>query len=69
MKLEIIKETEYNNPTWYLLRVNGTTITCSKTLEEIEQRYEEIKENPSLINPSRIILKSEEIVVNLQEKN
>ena len=69
MKLEIIKEEEYNSPTWYLLRVNGITITCSKTLEEIEQRYEEIKQNPDMVNPSRIILKSEEIVVNLQEKN
>jgi|LauGreDrversion4_2_1035121.scaffolds.fasta_scaffold79009_4 hypothetical protein len=69
MKLEIIKEEEYNNPTWYFLRANDKTISCSKNLEEIEKRYEEIKENPSLINPSRIILKSEEIIVNLQEKN
>lgn len=69
MKLEIIKEEEYNNPTWYFLRVNEKTIACSKKLEEIEQRYEEIKENPSLANSSRITLKSEEIVVNLQEKN
>ena len=69
MKLEIIKEEEYNNPIWYFLRANGKTVTCSKSLEEIEQRYEEIKENPSLVNSSRIVLKSEEIVVNLQEKN
>lgn len=69
MKLEIIKEEEYNQPTWYLLRVNDRTVTCSKSLEEIEERYEEIKENPEMLNPSRIILKSEEIVVNLQEKN
>lgn len=68
MKLEIIKEEEYNNPTWYFLRVDDKTVTCSKSLEEIEKRYEEIKENPSLVNSSRITLKSEEIVVNLQEK-
>jgi archaellum component FlaC len=48
--------------------VDDKTVTCSKSLEEIEKRYEEIKENPSLVNSSRITLKSEEIVVNLQEK-
>lgn len=69
MKLEIIKEEEYNQPTWYLLRVNGRTVSCSRTLEEIEKSYKEIKENPEMLNPSRIVLKSEEIVVNLQEKN
>ena len=54
MKLEIVKEEEYNNPIWYFLRVNDKTVTCSKSLEEIEKRYEEIKENPSLVLSSRI---------------
>lgn len=65
MKLEIIKEEEFNSPTWYLLKVNDRTIVCSKQLEEIEKHYEEIKQNPSIINPSKIVLKSEEIIVDL----
>ncbi len=65
MKLEIIKEEEYDKPTWYFLRVDGKTISCSKSLEEIEQRYEEVKKDPSVINSSRIVLKSEEIIVDL----
>lgn len=65
MKLEIIKEEEFNNPTWYVLRVDDKIVTCSKQLEEIEKYYEEIKQNPSIINPSKIVLKSEEINVNL----
>ncbi len=65
MKLEIIKEEEFNSPTWYLLKANDKTIACSKQLEEIEKHYEEIKQNPNLINPSKTILKSEEITVNL----
>lgn len=65
MKLEIIKEEEFNNPTWYVLRVDDKIVTCSKQLEEIEKHYEEIRQNPNLINPSKIVLKSEEINVTL----
>lgn len=65
MKLEIIKEEEFNSPTWYILKANDRTIVCSKDLTEVELHYEKIKENPNLVNPLRIILKSEEINVNL----
>jgi len=65
MKLEIIKEEEFNSPTWYILKANDRTVACSKQLEEIEKYYEEIKQNPSIINPSKIVLKSEEIIVDL----
>jgi hypothetical protein len=65
MKLEIIKKQEFNNPTWYFLRVNDISITCSRDLEEIEKYYEEVKKDPNLANTSTIILKSEEINVNL----
>lgn len=65
MKLEIIEEKEYRKPTWYILKMNDRTIDCSQNLEEIEGYYAEIKKDPSIVNSSKIILKSEEINVNL----
>ena len=65
MKLEIIKEQEYAKEPWYILKVNDKTFDVSRQLEKIEQLYEKVKEDPSIINTSIIILKSEEIDVNL----
>lgn len=65
MKLEIIKEQEFGSKAWYILKANDRTIDYSRKLEEIEAIYEEVKKDPSVINPSRIVLKSEEINVNL----
>jgi hypothetical protein len=61
MKLEIIKETKFNEPTWYILKVDGFVLQCSKRLEEVEDLYEQIKNNPELAKEERVILKSEEI--------
>jgi hypothetical protein len=61
MKLEIIKETKFNEPTWYILKVDGFVLQCSKRLEEMEDLYEQIKNNPELAKEERVILKSEEI--------
>ena len=68
MTVEIMKEELYGEPTWYFLRVDGTSIKCSKILEEIEEAYDEIVNNPDLLTRRKIILKSHEISVNLQEK-
>lgn len=65
MKLEIIEEKEYKKPTWYILKVNDRTIDCSHSLEEMERHYAEIKNDPNILNISKIVLKSEEITVNL----
>ena len=67
MKLEIVKEEVYAEPTWYFLRVDGVSITCSKILEEIEETYNAIVENPDILTKTKTILKSEEVFVNLQE--
>lgn len=61
MKLEIIKETKFTDGTWYTLKADGLIIDCSRKLEEVEQMYEKIKEDPNLIKGSKTILKSEEV--------
>lgn len=61
MTLEILKEEKYNDPTWYILKLDGIAIQCSRKLEEIEQMYEELKNNPELLNPKITVLKSEQI--------
>lgn len=66
MKIEIIRDKEYNKEPWYVLKVNDRTFDCSRELEEMELLFEKIKEDPSIINPSKIVLKSEEINVDLQ---
>jgi hypothetical protein len=35
MKLEIIKEEKFNEPTWYFFKVDGITYQCSKDLKEM----------------------------------
>lgn len=61
MKLEIIKEEKFNEETWYGLKVNDTSFQYSRRLEEIEKLYQELKDNPDLINTKITVLKSEEI--------
>ena len=65
MKIEIIREQEFNKPEWYILKVNNGTVECSRSLEEIETLYDQIKSNPEVLNNRKIVLKSEEIDVNL----
>ena len=66
MTVEIIKEEKFNEPTWYFLRVDGVSVTCSKDLKEIEDMYDDVTNNPDLLISSKTILKSQEISVNLQ---
>jgi hypothetical protein len=68
MTVEIMKEEKFNEPTWYFLKSDGVTVTCSKNLKEIEDMYDQIISNPDLLVSSKTILKSAEVFVNLQEK-
>lgn len=61
MKLEIIKEEKFNEPTWYILKLDGYVLQCSKKLEEMEELYDRIKNNPELSKERQTILRSEEI--------
>lgn len=61
MKLEIVKDEKYGEPTWYFVKVDGTTYQCSKDLQEMEELYEHIKNNPEVVKNQKTILRSEEI--------
>lgn len=61
MTLEIVKEEAYGEPIWYFVRVDGSSIRCSKNLEEMQEFYDELKNNPELVRPKKTILKSDEI--------
>jgi len=65
MKLEIIKEERYGESAWYFLKADEVTVKCSKSLEEIQDSYNEIISDPDLLTLKKTILKSAEIIVNL----
>lgn len=65
MKIEIIKEQEFNKEAWYVLKVNDGTVEVSRHLGEIENLYHKIKADPTILNTRKIVLISEEIDVNL----
>jgi hypothetical protein len=61
MTLEIIKEEKFNEAPWYILRLDDMAIQCSRRLEEIEEMYNQIVENPDVIKESKTVLKSQQI--------
>ena len=61
MKLEIIKEVKINEGAWYILKADGIIVDCSRKLELLEDMFDKIKNDPSLVKGSTTILKSEEI--------
>jgi hypothetical protein len=69
MKLEIIEEKKYSEGAWYCVKVDGVAVKYSRIFEEIEKIYQEIKDNPEVLKEKINVLKSEEIFVDLQEKN
>ena len=49
MTLEIIKEEKFNEAAWYILKLDDMAIQCSRKLEEIEEMYNKIIENPDVM--------------------
>jgi hypothetical protein len=61
MTLEIIKEEKFNEAAWYILKLDGMAIQCSRRLEEIEDMYNQIVENPDVMKETKTVLKSQQI--------
>lgn len=61
MKLEIIKEEKFNEPTWYLLKADDRLVDCSKNVMEMLQLFDKIRTDPSSLETVKTVLKSEEI--------
>jgi hypothetical protein len=50
-----------NEGIWYILKADGIIVDCSRKLELLEDMFDQIKNDPSLVKGSTTILKSEEI--------
>jgi hypothetical protein len=69
MKIQLIEEVNPGTGTMYAVKADDYTIRWFAHLESAETFYNEIIVDPNLLKPQRNILKSEEIVVPLEETN
>lgn len=69
MKVELEEQVKYNTDPWYIIRVDGEYFTGTGNKVNAVKMYEEIIADPTVINTKRIILKSEEITLPLDETN
>lgn len=65
MKIELTEDTSVTSGTMYCVRADGSAIKWFAKNEEAEKFYNEIIANPDILKPTRNILKSEEINVDL----
>jgi hypothetical protein len=65
MKIELIKEQEFNDTPWYSIHIDGTYISGSMTrsLQDAEGFYERLSKNPDYMKKTKEILKYQEVVV------
>jgi hypothetical protein len=70
MKLEIIRETSFACEPWYGIYLDGRYMTGSSDQQKIDQIFTEAVSDPeNFFKTRKEVLKSQEIFVNLQEKN
>ena len=65
MKIELIKEQEFNDTPWYSIHINGIYVSGSMTrsLQDAEGFYERLSKNPDYMKKTKEILKYQEVVV------
>ena len=65
MKIELIKEQEFNDTPWYSIHINGIYVSGSMTrsLQDAEGFYDRLSDNPEYKKKTTKILKSQEVVV------
>ena len=69
MKVELEEQVKYNAEPWYIIRVDGEYFTGTGNKANAVKMYQEIIGDPTVIKTKRIILKSEEIILPLEEIN
>ena len=69
MKVELEEQVKYNAEPWYIIRVDGEYFTGTGNKSNAIKMYEEIIADPNVIKTKRIVLKSEEITLPLEETN
>ena len=68
MKIELIKEEEYNQGPWYKVKVDGEVIQLFAEEDTAAKLFEAIIADPNILKKKEIILDSREIVVSLQDE-
>jgi hypothetical protein len=69
MKIQLLEEINPGTGTMYAVKADDYTIRWFAHKDSAEKFYNEIIADPNLLKPQRNILKSEEIVVPLEETN
>lgn len=69
MKIELTEDISVTSGTMYCVRMDGSAIKWFANMDSAEKFYNEIISNPEILNPTRNILKSQEINVSLEEQN
>jgi hypothetical protein len=68
MKIELIKDTDWDGDVWYGLYKNGAYITGSRKLDEMQEMYKEATDNPQeFFKARKQVLLSSEIDVSLNK--
>lgn len=63
MKIELVKESKAGREDWYSVHVDDKYVVGSYNLKDMENIYENLKKDPSYLEPKKQILKSSEIDV------
>lgn len=69
MKIELIEETRFDQDPMYGITKDGWIVKWFSNKPEAERYYNEIIADPSILEPKKIILKSQEIEVSLESLN
>jgi hypothetical protein len=70
MKLEIVREASFADEDWFAIYLDGRYIIGSYNRQRIEEIFTDAVSDPeNFFKTRKEVLKSEEISVNLQEKN
>jgi len=69
MKVELEEQVKYNAEPWFVIRIDGEYLIGTGDKANANKMYNEIIADPTVIKTKRIILKSEEITLPLEETN
>ena len=69
MKVELEEQVKYGADSWFVIRIDGEYFIGTGNKANAVKMYNEIIADPTVIKTKRIILKSEEITLPLEETN
>ena len=69
MIVELMEESKFGKDPMYAVKADGSTIQWFSYKKDAEAFYDSVIADPSILEPKRNILKSEEINLSLEEQN